>query len=148
MRVQVIHNRRYFFRALVSISNLFQKTRPILFGFSLSDSHHALSGQRFTSKKNITHTATSVFISVPGQSPRQCRDRELCLRDQLLWGFVHADNRMKRIKRALVYVQHHFHIRHKAAVLLRWDYPSFLPPRLEFVFFKMRRTASWEMLSI
>ena len=70
------------------------------------------------------------------------RDWNLCLRDQLLWRFVHAYNRIDWIDRTLVNVQHHFHIRNKAAVLLRWNYPPLVLPRFDFVFFKTRRTAS------
>ena len=36
----------------------------------------------------------------------------------LFWGFVHAYNRITRIKRTLVDVQHHFHVCNKATILI------------------------------
>jgi hypothetical protein len=60
----------------------------------------------------------------------------------LLWGFVHAYNRISWIKRTFVNIQHHFHICNKVTVLLWRNYPTFLFPRLNFVFFRIVRTVS------
>jgi len=68
--------------------------------------------------------------------------------NQLLWGLIHAYSRMLWVERTLIDIQHHFHVRNKVAILFRRYYPAFALPRLKFIFFKMRRTVSWDMLSM
>ena len=133
---------------IVLICDLFQKTSPVPLGFSFGDFHHALSCQWLTGKKNVAYAAALIFIIMHGRMPRRCRNGSSCLCNQLLWGFIHTYNRILWIKRTLVNIQQHFHIRNKVTVLLRWNYPSFSFPRLNFVFFRTWRTVSWEMLSI
>ena len=122
--------------------------RPVLFGFSSGNRHPALSRQWFTGKENIAHAAAPIFIVVPGRNPPRCRHGDSRFPNQLFGGFVHAYNWIPWIKGALVNLQHPFHAGNKIAVLLRRNYPPFTPPRLEFVFFRMRRTVSWETLSM
>jgi hypothetical protein len=61
---QIVHHQYYFFCCFVLILNLLQKISPILLGSSFCDLQHALSCQWFTDDKNITHTATPVFIII------------------------------------------------------------------------------------
>ena len=142
MHVQIIHHQGYLFCAFVLTSDFFNKTSPVPLGFSFGDFYRTLPYQWLARNENIADAATLVFIVVLSRLPWRCRNWNLCFTNQLLWGFVHAYNRIKWIERALVNIQYHFHIRHKAAVLLRWNYPPLVLPGLNFVFFKMRRTDS------
>lgn len=142
MRAQVVHDQGDFLRFFIMGSDFRQKAGPLMLGSSLVDGHHPLASQRFAGKKRVTHSAAAVLIVVTRRLARADREALTPLRNQLLRGLVHAYHRIARIVRAHVNIQHHFHVRHKAAVFFRWNQPSFALPGLEKVFFRTRRTVS------
>ena len=142
MGVQVVHHQCYLLGFFVLTGNIFQEKSPVPFGSSLCDFDKPSTCQWLTGEKNIAYATTLTFIVMPCSLSRLCRNRNLRLGNELLWGFVHAYHRKSWIQNTLVHVQHHFHVRHKASILFRRDHPSFSLPRLEFVFFKTRRTVS------
>src|ERR1700741_645152 len=66
------------------------------------------------------------------------RDRRARLGNQLLGGFVQADERHFRIVRLSVDIQHLLHGRYECAIGLRRDDPLFLAVRLKRVFLRTR----------
>ena len=92
----------------------------------------------------VTQRAVERDFEIIGEALNRIKkiDEEFIERIPMLWRFVHAYNRIAWIDRTLVNIQHHFHVRNKAAVLLRWNYPPLVLPGFDFVFFKTRRTAS------
>ena len=69
MRVQVVHDERYSFGALVLRGNLFDKEGPVSLGSSLGDGSNTFARQRFAGKENARYPATPVFVVVAGRSP-------------------------------------------------------------------------------
>ena len=136
MGVEVIHNQCYFFCIFVLSGDFFYKARPVQLSSSFRDLYHPLSCQWLAGKKNIGFAAAFVFIIVFDHPSWRCRDWDSRLRDQLFWRFVHAYNRAIWIKGSLIHIQHHFHIRDEATVLIWWNNPSPALPWLDFVFLK------------
>ena len=62
--------------------------------------------------------------------------------DQLLGPFVEADHGTLGVIRSLVDIQRVFHVAHELGVGVGRDDPLLAKPRLEFVFFSVRRTVS------
>jgi len=78
-------------------------------------------------------------------SARGGRNRRLHLADELARRLVHADYWESAVIRAHVDVEHLFHAGDELGVALRRNHPSYFLPRLELVFFRTRRTVSWEI---
>src|SRR4030042_6548490 len=98
---------------------------PVLLGSSFSDFYHAISCQWLKSNKNITTSTTLIFIIIFFRLPWRSWNVNSCFCNQLLWGFLHADNRILWVIWLFIDIQNLFHICNKAAVMFGWNYPSF-----------------------
>src|SRR5699024_12598070 len=79
---------------------------------------------------------------VSGRLTGADRQRYTGFANQLAWCFVHAVHRIGCIVGPPIHVEYVFHSRDELAIGFRWDYPTDLSPRLDFVFFRTRRTVS------
>ena len=87
--------------------------------------------------------APKISPLLPGSDvARTRRERVADLGDQLLTALVHADHGSAGIVWAMVHFQHIFHCSHECGRGPRGQAPAFLQPRLELVFFRVRRTVS------
>ena len=66
---------------------------------------------------------------------------------QVFTGLDETDQRVSRIDRPGVEVEHIFHVQHKLGIRRRRNTPFLLQPRLKFVFLSTCRTVSCEILS-
>ena len=98
----------------------------------------------FEEHKQIARAIPFVFIVIPFDLVGADRQRRSHFRNQLLRRFIKTDEWMLGIVRFGVQIQYFFHRRHKFSTDRRQAPLSFLP-RLEFVFFRIWRTASCEM---
>ena len=112
-------------------------SRPLV-----GDLHGSFARQRLNRHENVGRAATLVFTIVLGDVARTRRERIADLGDQLLAALVHADHGSAGIVWAMGHFQHVFHCRHEFGRGPRGQAPAFLQPRLEFVFFSVRRTVS------
>ena len=67
--------------------------------------------------------------------------------EQLHAYLVHAHLWPQRVIKTLVYRQHILHVVHELGIVLGWDTPLLLQPRLELVFLRVRRTSSYDTSS-
>ena len=139
MCIVVVHHQCNFFCFLIMVGYFFQKKCPVLFGFSFSDSYNPFPSQRFTGYKDVAHSTSSIFIVMFSWLSRFCFDRNLIFCNKLLWRFIHTYQRVQWVERTPVHIKDHFHLRHKVAILLWRNHPSFSLPWLDFVFFKTWR---------
>src|SRR5690606_24671144 len=123
------------------------KMCPIVLGLVLVHLHHAVAPQGLIGHEYVDHSVPDVFIIGSGRPSGGHRDTGPRIGDRLLWRFVHADRRMLPVIGSLVDIQHLFHGRDQPAVGLWGDHPPLYFPGLEFVFFRMFPTDTWEMLS-
>src|SRR3954451_1387524 len=70
------------------------------------------------------------------------RQRFPHLADELLEGFVQADDRALWVWRLLIHLQHIFHVADELGRLFGWNAPHLPQMRSEFVFFSVWRTVS------
>ncbi len=107
----------------------------------------SLPGQWLEDHEQIRHAVANVLVVVTSDLPWSGRHGRLLFADQLLARLVQAHYRTGRIIRPLVHLQHVFHLPNELGVGLRWNAPLFAQPRLEFIFFSVRRTVSFERAS-
>src|SRR5208283_2075696 len=88
--------------------------------------------------KEIGRAVALVFVIEPGRPPRFHLDRSARFGDQLLRGFVQANQRHIGIAWPRVHGQHVFHGRYESAIGLRRDNPLLFQMRLENVFLRVR----------
>ena len=96
--------------------------------------------------EQVTDPGPLIFVVVSPRLSRTFRNGSPRLFDLLAVSFIHANQWARRIGWTLINFQDVFHRAHKIAVGLRRNAPLLLQPRLNFVFFNVWRTASWEML--
>jgi hypothetical protein len=79
-----------------------------------------------------------ILVVAPGWLSGFRRDWHARFGDQLLRGLVQADQRMLRIVRSLINLQHILHAGYEGGVGIRWNDPLLLQVGLEKVFFSVR----------
>src|SRR3982750_634579 len=117
---------------------------PIRAGTLLGDLDLAPTRERLREQKQIRYTMSLILVVVALKLAWCDRQRDSCFADQLLAGFIHTDHRMSRIRRALIDRQHIFQGGHKLGAMLGRNRPILLQVWLQFVFFRVRRTVSYE----
>ena len=95
-----------------------------------------------TAMKTLAVPRRSYSLSYLATWPGLRRQRIADLSDQLLAALVHADHGSAGVVWAMVHLQDVFHRRHEFGRGPRGQAPAFLQPRLELVFFSVRRTVS------
>src|SRR5660397_166529 len=106
----------------MSNCNFLHKMSPVLLGSSFSDFYHAISCQWLKSNKNVTRSTTLIFVIMLFRLPWRSWNGDSRLCNQLLWGFIHADNRNFRIIWLLIDIQNLLHISNKTAIMFRGNY--------------------------
>ncbi len=99
-------------------------------------------GQHETRHAALPH----IFRIMFREAARPGGQRGAAFGEELLGELVEADKRPLRVNRQLVNREHILHGRYEGRVLFRRHAPALFPPRLEFAFFKTRRTEVREML--
>ena len=98
------------------------------------------AGQRLAGHEQAGHPVSGVDVVMPldraaSRSGARARGQGFArFADQLLEGFVHADHRPLRVVRAVVHLQHVFHMEDELSRLLGRDAAHPPPVRLEGVF--------------
>src|SRR4030042_5098335 len=148
MRIQVIHN-KYNLPGIwiLIVQHVFYLHRPIDFRSALGDPYISLPIKRFEKHEHIANTITLIFIIITYLYAGSHSPWFTGLFGQLFGCLVHADQWKIRIIGSLVNSQDIFHGTNKGRIGLRGNAPLIFQPRLKFVFFKVWRTASYEILS-
>src|SRR5258708_24423044 len=148
VRIQLIHDQHDGFRlGIAYVDQILDGVRPIDPGALVGHLDPPLTAQGLVEDEQIGHAVAAVFGIEARGLPRLNRERQPRLADQLFADLVHAHQRMLGILRAGVHLQHILHVPDEVPVRFGWNAPLFFQPRLEFVFFKVRRTVSYETVS-
>src|SRR2546425_10877646 len=121
-------------RPVTLIEHAFDESGPVLAGAPFGDGDVTASRQRFDLQENLRHAVAHILVVVDLTVPRSQREGSVDFADQLLIGFVHADERELRVIGRVVKVEHLFHADHKSGAAIGWDFPVFAQVRLKFVF--------------
>ena len=98
--------------------------------------------QRGEQQEETAHPLPHVLVVLAGGLPRFGRQRRAAVGEELLAALVQADQGVLGVGGALVDVEDVLHRRDEGGVALRGQTPVLLQPGLEFVFLRVRRTAS------
>src|ERR1700676_2269957 len=148
VRVKVVHHERNSLRlGPMDIDQLANRPGPV--GLGALVGHHQMppAGQRFGECEHVGRSVAFVLIVEALPSPWDDGKGRLRFDGQLFTQFIHADQRKARIVRALVGLQHIFHVVDKLAIVLRRNAPHAFLPGLQLIFFRQRRTVSCETAS-
>ena len=148
MSVQVIHDQNNLFRFCKM--NVDQVTHTMG-----KVNHGALPGyfdmsprlQWCKENKEIAGAIALVLIIIFGHITRSWRQRHTSLLGQLFATFIKADKRSFWIVGTMIDRQRIFHGTDEVGTLRLWNTPLLFQPRLEFVFFKVVRTVSFDTVS-
>lgn len=145
MGIQVIdHQPNFDCLGIALIKHLLDLFRPILLGAAFRYRHMSPAGQRFNFHEYFRHTISYIFIVNARRLTRFTRNWLANFANQLLAGFIHADDGIIRIIRRIIHLQHIFHCRYKCRAPLRRNFPVLPEVRFIFVFFRTRCTVMCE----
>src|SRR6266511_2429107 len=134
------------FRVL-DIDQVSDGVRPIDARAVVGNLDPAPPGQRLEEHEQVADALALVLEVIALDLTGARWQRPACLTDQLLRGLIHADQRPLRVVGPRVDVQHILQVVDKLGIRRGRNAPLLLPPGLQFVFFKVRRTVSYERLS-
>ena len=145
MGVQVVHHQHYPLTVGVVLIHQFpHHPRPVNLGAPLRDFHPAPSLQGCKQHEQVAHPVALVFVIICHD---RSRSRRAGLLHQLPAGLVQTHQHLILSVRAVINFQHVLHGAHEVSAALGRQAPALFQPRLEFVFFSVRRTVSVLMLS-
>lgn len=106
----------------------------------IGDRHLAPAGQRLTQHEQRTHAPTLALVIDPRRLSRCGRHGHACIGHQLLTRLVQTHQRATRVVGTGIHLQDVLHVPDELATELIRQTPILFQPRLEFVFFSVRRT--------
>jgi hypothetical protein len=112
-----------------------------------SDFGIPLTSEGFKSHQNIGSAISLLFSVISQWLARLSGERGTDCTNQLGRHFIHTHLRALRIIRFFVDISDFFHVADEGGIWLWRNTPFFLLPRLQFVFFHVRRTVSWDTAS-
>ena len=121
--------------------------RPVNSGFAFTDIGLAPGAERLDKHEDIGGSIALVFIVHTSRFSWHGRERCACFLYQLAGLFIHTHQRNVWVIRQTIEFQNVLHTRHELRVLLGRDAPVRAEVRLQFVFFSVLRTVSYEILS-
>ena len=148
MGVQVVHHQHYsLLVGVVLIHQLPHHLSPVGPGAPVRGLHPPPSLQGREQHEQVAHPVSLVFVIVGHGCPGPRREGLPGLLHQLLAGLVQAHQDLIVLVFTMIDLQHVLHGAHEFGAALGREAPALLQPRLEFVFFRVRRTVSGLMLS-
>ena len=132
----------------VLLGNALEKPGPVGPGAALGHFGDAPSCQGLGGHEHVAHLQAAVFVILARHLSGPCRQGLARLADQLPGRLVHADHWIVRVMGAAVHIQNLLHGGHEVGAPGWRNHPSDAPPGLDSVFFRTRRTVSWDTLSI
>src|SRR4051794_543803 len=132
---------------IVLIQELLDAPRPFDLATLRRDPHAPPTAQGLEEHEEVRHPFALVLVVHTARSARRRIHRMTRLPDELLAGFVHADDGSKRIVRPFVGLKDVLHLPDELGVRLGWDAPHLDQPRLQLVFLSVRRMVSCETFS-
>jgi hypothetical protein len=148
MGMQIVHHEADFLHMGRMVINKFlDKVRPIHLGPRRSDFGIPLASSGCKSHKNIGSAISLLFSVISQWLARLSGERGTDFPKQLGQHCIHTHLRALRIIRFFVDISDFFHVADEGGIWLWRNTPFFLLPRLQFVFFHVRRTVSWDTAS-
>src|SRR5262249_19349147 len=145
MGVELVHDQHDRLRVRVAdIDQVPDQVRPIGLRPLPGHGELALAQQRLTDGEDVGDPVADVLAVEALGLARGRRQGQPHFPDQLLADLVHADQGALGIERAGVDVEHILHVVDELGIRLRGDHPLPLAPGSKLVFFRARRTVSWE----
>jgi hypothetical protein len=145
MRVPVVQHHRDPFRlSLVPLGQLAHGQGPSRAAAPLRHLHLAPTGERLGKQKQMGHALSLLLVVLASWLARSRRQSQARFADQLLAGLLPTDHGMGRVQRTLLDRQHVFQGGHQLGIVRRRNRPVLFPVRRPFVFFRVRRTVSYE----
>ena len=146
MGIQIVHHQNdAVLVRVVQVHQLLHHPSPVGFGAPVRHLHSAPSLQGRKQHEQVAHSVA--FVIVRHGSPGLRREGLEGLLHQLFAGLVQGHQHLVVPELTVVDLQHVLHGADELGVA-RWrDAPALFQPRLEFVFFSVRRTVSVLMLS-
>lgn len=135
MGIKVIHYKNDFFHFWVhDINKVFYFFCPVNCSPVLPDTDMMLPSKRFYESKDAACTITDIFgIYFPVIS-RAHWQRFPCLSQQLVWFFIHADDRTHWVIREFIDIENIFHTCYEFCILFWRDAPIVIEVRSKFIF--------------
>lgn len=135
MRVQVVDHQANGRRFRITLDDVLHHVGEIDLGSTLGEQHLSPTSLRFADHHHVANAIALIFRVIACRSARFDRNGRTHFRDQLLGAFIEAHDRISRIVRRCVQIQHVFHGRDKICAD-RGNAPFLLLPRLQSVFLK------------
>jgi len=104
---------------------MLDEVSELIAGASFGYLHVPLSSQRFHGDKYISHPVTDIFVVDDLTVTDRHGDGFVYLANQLLIGFIHADDWIIRVVGELVDSKHILHVGDEGGVGVGWDLPVF-----------------------
>jgi hypothetical protein len=137
--VEIVHDQADFCGARIAfVEHAFDEGRPIFAGSVFCDVNVTASGQRFDFQKYFRDPVANILVVDDLTPPRRWSQGLVDFANQLLVGFVHADDRKKRVVGRVVNIQNILHAHDKSGAAIGGNLPVFAQVRLKFIFFKAR----------
>ena len=145
--VQIVHHQDYpVFVRVVHVHQLLHHAGPINLGSLVRHLHPSPPLQGREQHEQVAHPVALVFVIVGHGCPGPRREGLPGLPHLLLAGLVQAHQYLVVLELTVIHLQHVLHGTDELGIGLGRDAPTLLQPRLEFVFFRVRRTVSGLML--
>ena len=143
MGIKVIHYKNGFFHFWVhDINKAFYFFCPGNCSPVLPDTDMMLPSKRFYESKDAACTITDIFGIYFPVIARAHWQRFPCLSQQLVWFFIHADDRMHWVIREFIDIENIFHTCYEFCILFWRDAPIVIEVRSKFIFFNTLRIVS------
>jgi len=123
MGVEIIHDQGDALTSVARIQQVGDFLRPVRFGALCACSGGAPAGVRFREHEDTRGAVALIFIIYAGAMRGGSGQGRSGFQQQLVGLFIHTHQRLLRIHRLSVRLQHLFHPGDKLGILLGWDYP-------------------------
>src|SRR5579859_3267625 len=143
MRIEMIHHHYHlFYISIVRIQDLFHKGRPVFLGSTFSHLKISFACERLIGDKHTTHPFPLILVIFPFEHPWLHGKGLILLSMDLFYPLIHTNLRQTGIIRAVIHIQHIFHMIDKRFIFLWWDTILLLSPWFQFIFFNTSLTVS------
>ncbi len=148
MSAQVVHHQRDLLRLrVVDVDEISDGVSPVSHRAPFAHSDVGATREGLQHHEDVGDPVADVFMVIPCRTPRRHRQGPLRFADQLLACLVQTNQRVLRVVRPLIDIQHVLHRADELGTGFARQAPHLPPPRLQLVFFNVLRTVSGLTLS-
>ena len=146
--VEVVHDKDYLFSLRIAIHQKFNLLGPVRCRTLLSHADMVLATKRLDKPEDAASAIAFVLRIDLFVASWFHRKGSTGIAQQLIWFFVHANDRELSIARPFINIQHVFHASYEFGVFFRWDAPVVVLVGADFVFFKSLLPLTCRLVSL